>query len=455
MTPRREEFQALARLALPIILTNLGTQLMGTVDTMMVGRLGDAKLLAAVLLANVWVYGTTMFAMGVVYGMDPIVTQAHGARDGERVGRALQSGTLVALAVSLVVGVLWTFSDRFLLAFDLDPQTARLAHGYTQAQIFSVPFFMVFVAMRQYLQGRGILAPTVWVIVLANLANVVFNWALIHGNLGFPAMGLKGAGIATGLTRVVMFGGLAAAFLWKGLLAGAWTRWSRSSFRLDGVLDILRYGIPTGIQMSLEIWAFGYAAILAGKLGDVPAAAHAVVLNMAALTFMVPMGLSSAAVTRVGNLLGEGRVDRARTTTWVAFAKGGGMGAIFAVIFIGTGTLIPSAYTDARDVLALCATILPIAAAFQIFDAIQVVGCGVLRGMGKTLPAAWFNLVGYWVLALPLGSRMAFEGGLGLRGVWWGLAIALALVAVSLLVYVRFRGPGQGNRVVSAAQRTS
>ena len=202
-----------------------------------------------------------------------------------------------------------------------------------------------------------------------------------------------------------------------------------------------RDGSPRAIQISLEVWAFSAAALLAGLLGATPLAAHTVALNMAALAFMVPLGISQGTVTRVGNLIGAGLHDAAQRAAWIAMAMGGIVMTVSAVAFVTLRTLLPRIYTADPAVIALCASILPIAAAFQIFDGVQVVGCGVLRGMGRTRPAAVFNAISYWIVGLPLGAWLGIRGGWGLAGIWWGLCIGLALVSVFLVLWVRYRGP--------------
>jgi len=448
MSVVRQEVGALGRLAIPIVLVNLGTMTMGLVDLMMIGRLNDAQAMAGVAVANTWIHGTIMFAMGLVFGIDPIVTQAHGARDARRQGLALQRGVVVAVAVSVGVMLLWTLSPQVLRLAGQREGTISVADGYTRAQLFSVAPFLVFVALRQYLQGRGLLAPIVIVIVVANLANVLFNWMFIFGHLGAPELGVRGAGIATGSVRVVMLLGLTGLTLARRLHAEAWVPWSRATLDPAGLREVLRYGLPTAFQLGFEIWAFGLATLMAGRLGDAEASAHSIVLNLAAIAFMVPMGVSFAACTRVGNLLGAGEAARARTTSWVAFGMGAGLMCVSALVLLATGDAIPTLFfgdatsQDMLVVLPLAASIVPICAAFQVFDGTQVVGCGILRGNGQTLPAAAINLVGYWVLALPIGWWMTFHLGYGLRGVWWGLALGLALVAVALLGWVHRYGPG-------------
>ncbi len=440
MPPLSSEIRRLAALSLPVAATQLSTMLMGVVDTIMVGRV-SVEAIGAASLANVWLYGTLMFASGMVMGIDPLVAQAHGAGRGASAGLALQRGVVLALALSLPLVALWLMTGRFLELGGQDPELATLAHAYAVVQIPSVPFFLVYGAMRQYLQGRELMRPAMWVILIANVANALLNWVLIFGKLGFPALELVGAGIATTGTRIVMCMGL---WLWiRGgrLHVGAWLPWGRDALDWRGLAAVGAIGFPVAIQVSLEIWAFSGAAILAGWLGVVPLAAHTVALNMAALSFMLPLGISQGAVTRIGNLIGAGRTAEAQRAAWVSLAMGVTVMAGAAGVFVGFRHALPRLYTPDAEVVALCASILPIAAAFQIFDGSQVVGCGVLRGMGRTRPAAVFNLVGYWLLGLPFGAWLAFRSDMGLRGIWWGLALGLAVVAAGLVAWIARRGP--------------
>jgi len=442
MDALRAEVRRIAGLALPVAATQIGTMLLGFVDTVMLGRVGS-EALAASAIANVWIYGTTQLALGTIFGLDPIVSQAHGAGRGEVAGRALQSGLVLALLLSIPVALVWALCEPFLLWTGQDPSLARMAQHYTLVQIPSVPFFLAFHALRQYLQGREMVRPALFVMALANVVNAVANWALIFGHLGMPALGVVGAGIATGLTRVACFAILVWWVVALRLHEGAWAPWSRDAFAWSGLRPILRFGVPVGFQTSLEVWAFSGAALLAGHLGATAVAAHSVVLNMAALSFMMPLGVGLAASTRVGNLLGAGRPADAQRAAWISIALGAAVMALAAALFVFGRAWLPRIYTNELEVIALGAAILPIAAAFQIFDGVQVVGCGVLRGMGRTRPAAVFNLLGYWVLGLPLGGWLGLRAGWGLGGIWWGLAIGLAVVATGLVVWIHFRGPAR------------
>ena len=279
---------------------------------------------------------------------------------------------------------------------------------------------------------------------------VLGNWALIFGNLGMPALEIVGAGVASGITRAFMMIAM-VVLVWKGkLLEGAWIPWSRRALDGKGLREVLGHGWPVGLQFSLEVWAFQIMTLLAGRLGQNELAAHSIVLNVASVSFMVPLGISMAAVTRVGNLLGAGQAPQAQRAAWVARGMGATVMLFSAAIFISVPQWIGRLYTDDPTVLGLAATIFPIAAAFQLFDGTQVVGGGVLRGMGSTRPAAFFNLVGYYFLSLPLAGWMTFSRGWGLAGLWWGLVLGLATVATMLVVWIHRRGPARFDDARSA-----
>jgi MATE family multidrug resistance protein len=442
MTPVRAELRRLTALALPIAATQVSNMLLGVVDTLMLGRF-SVEALSAASLANVWIWGTLHLGMGVLFGVDPIVAQAHGARDGARAAFALQRGLVLALGLSVPLALAWLGTEEFLRATGQDAALSAAAERYTRLQMPSVLFFLAFVALRQYLQGREIVRPALVVILFANVVNAVFNYALIYGHFGLPRLGLEGAAIATSLSRAVCLLALVALVLRFRLHEGAWVPWSRRAFAPRGLAEILALGIPVGVQVSLEAWAFSGAALLAGLIGAHELAAHTIVLNMAALSFMMPLGIALAAVTRVGNLIGARRPDAAQRAAWVALALGGGVMASSAMLFLALREWLPRLYTADATVVALAAGILPIAAAFQIFDGVQVVGCGVLRGMGRTRPAAVFNGISYWLLGIPLGWWLGLGAGWGLAGIWWGLCIGLAVVASLLVGWIHQRGPAR------------
>lgn len=436
---RSEEFRRLLRLALPIAGAQLATMLMGFVDTVMLGRYSTDAVAAAVL-ANSVLFATIMFANGILFGLDPVISQAHGAGDGRASGLALQRGIVLSVLLSVPVGICWTFTGDVLLAFGQEPQLAPLAQAYMTAMIPSIPFFLWFSVMRQYLQGREIVRPALFVVVAANFANALANWVLIYGQLGFPEMGILGAGIATTSTRVLSVLMLAALMVGGRLYEGAWDGFSRDALDPKALRSVLAVGFPIAIQTGTEMWAFNLSSFLAGSMGVTAAAAHGIVLNLASISFMVALGVAIAATTRVGNLIGAGRPHDAQRASWIGMAMGAGIMSLSAVGFVVFREQLPRLYTLDPELIALAAVTLPVAAAFQIFDGTQVVGCGVLRGMGRTRPAAVFNILGYWVLGLPLGWWIGVRQG-WLGGLWWGLVLGLAVVALGIVLWIRFRGP--------------
>ncbi len=451
VTKVSEELRGLAALAAPIVATQVGTMLMGVVDMIMVGGLGSDAL-AAAALGTVWTMGTLVVGMGVTLGIDPLLTQAHGAGDGRAVGLTVQRGLVVALIASVPTAMLWFWTEQVLLAAGQAPVLARMAHDYVIVQLPSVAGFLGFTVLRSYLQGRSIVAPALWVTLVANVFNAGLNWVLIFGHLGVPVLGLTGAGIATGLTRALMFVALAWLIWRRRLHVGAWQPWSRAALSPAGLGAIMLLGLPVGVQLGLEMWAFQAATLLAGWLGEAELAAHTIVLNMASLSFMVPLGISMAAVTRIGNLLGAGDPKGAQRAAWVALGMGGAVMCVSAVGFVALRTVLPRVYTGDPAVLMWAAVLLPIAGAFQLLDGLQVVGGGILRGMGRTRPAAVFNLLGYYVLGLPVAWYLAFETDMRVVGIWWGLTLGLVVVAVLLVAWVAVRGPGHVRAPASARE---
>ena len=438
----RAETGVLARLAGPIALTNLGWIMLGTVDTVMLGRLSK-EALAAAGIGNVWIGVTQIAAMGVVMGMDPLVTQGHGARDTRMLGLALQRALVLAAILSLPLVLSRFFTEDILALYRSFAEALggpAAAQAYAVAQAAAEPFFLAYIAQKQYLQGRGILRPALVITVIAIALNAILNQLFIF-DLGY---GIVGAGVATAITRVF----LAVGILWTirrfELHRGAWLPWSRDALR--GLGALLRVGLPVGVHFAAEMGAFGISTLFAGLLGVVPAAAHIIAINIASVTFMVPLGVSLAAVTRVGNLLGEGRPRAARQSAWIALAMGAGTMACAGLTLLALRAPIVGLYTEDAAVLAAAMAVLPIAAAFQVFDGIQVVGGGVLRGMGRTTPPAVFNFVAGYLVGLPLAWFWAVEQQRGLAGLWWALAVGLAGVAALLVLWIARFGPGADAR---------
>ena len=434
------EFRSLLRLAGPIVVSQVGQMLLGTIDTLLAGRL-SVEALGAVTLGSLFQIATLIPAYGVVMGLDPLVSQAHGAGRPEEAGHALLRAAVMAVLLSVPVTLSWLWTSEILQALGQSPALAAKAELFTCAQWFAAPGFLLFGAQATYLQARGIVRPGVIVMLLANVFNAVAAWALIFGKLGFAAYGVWGAGLATGLTRVFMalalFGLMVALKLHHGLLAPSATP----------ILDVralwsqLRLGMPVGATLAIEVWAFQLGTLLAGRIGGTELGAHSIAINLASLAFMVPLGISMAASARVGAFIGALEPERAQHAAYTALKLGGSFALCSASAFVIAGPRVCALYTPDAAVIAAAVQILPVAAAFQLMDGLQAVSGGILRGMGRTRPSAVLNFVGYFVIGLPLGAYLGLSTSLGLVGVWLGYAAGLSVVASGLVGWVVLRGP--------------
>jgi MATE family multidrug resistance protein len=436
MSPVRREFGALWRLAWPLIATQVGFMMLGIVDILLLGRV-SVRALDAVALANMWGWATLSLGMGVVNGIDPLISQAYGDSDREGAALALQRGLVVAMLVSLPVALGWALTGPALLALGQDPAIAALAQKYNLVRSPSVPFFMALAALRSWLAGRNLVAPVMWIAVLVNVVNAVLGWALIFGRLGFPRLEVTGAALVAALVTAAQPLLLLAIVRLGGLHRDAWRRWDRRSFEPKGLWQIARLGFPIGLQMSFEGTAWSLAAMMSGWLGAASLASHTIVLQMIALWFQVPVGISIAASVRVGNMIGASDLPGARLAGSVGLGSGAGVMLIAAAIFVLFRAELPLLFTSDFEVVSLAALILPIAGAFQIFDGTQIVAGGILRAAGRTRAPALANLFGYYTLALPLGAWLGAAERLGLEGIWLSLLVGLVTVASLMLFWLR------------------
>jgi len=443
--PTLDDYRGLARLAVPIVLIQIGMMSMGVVDTIMVGRVSAAAL-AAVALANLFSFGLMIFGLGVIMALDPIISQALGARDRLGVSRGLQRGFVIATLLSLPISVLLLAVEPVLTFAGQPEEVVPLAAGYVYRTLASVWPFFVFAVLRQTLQAHRCTAPIVVTIVASNVVNAVLNYMMIFGHFGFPAMGVFGSAWATLISRWCM-AGLLLVLAWPRV--GAYLRRPAPNvLEVKPIMRVLRLGAPIGAQMTFEFGAFAFVALLMGRLGVVQVAAHQVAINLASLTFMVPLGVSSAAAVIVGHGVGRQDPDGVRRSTAASLHVGTAFMAITAGLFIGLPGPLARLYTDEADVFALAAVLLPIAGVFQVFDGLQVVALGLLRGLGDTRVPMLINVVAYWLIAIPTSYWLGFGLGRGATGLWWGLVVGLGIVAITLVLRLRHRERRELVRIV-------
>jgi len=436
LIPTVGELREMARIAGPIVIVNLGLMFQGTIDALMLGRVSP-EALAAAAVGNLYFFNVIVFGMGLLMSLDPVIAQAIGAHDHDGVARGVQRGVVLAVLTAIVAALLMLPADAILRFARQPVEVIPDAAAYVRWSILGILPFQLFNALRQSLQAMHRVLPMALAVLIANAVNVLLNWILIFGKLGAPAMGVIGAAHATWITRWLMVG-LIMWFAWRDL--GPTLRpWRPSSFALKPLLRLIGIGAPIGLQLSAEGLAFGFTGVMMGWLGTTTLAAHQVTLNMASLTFMVPMGVAGAGAVMVGRAVGAQDMAAARRDAVAALACGVGFMLITALLFVTLPHLLARLYTNDAATIAMVLVLLPIAGVFQVFDGTQVVSASVLRGTGDTRIPMLLHLLSFWAVAIPLGAFLCFQMGWGATGLWWGLTAGLASAAVLQLARVRNR----------------
>ena len=427
-TGTRVELKRLFGLAWPVSVAYIGSVSLSTVDTVMAGRLG-AETMAAVALGALWHVAVSIVAFGAARALDPVVSQAFGAGDRRGVGLGLSRGVAMGMLLAVPIATMLAFAGPGLRLLGQPDALIPDAAGYALARVAGVPALMGFVVVRQFLAALGRMREATVAVLAANLVNVFLNWVLMYGNLGAPRLGAVGCALASAAGEWFMLAAIVR--LARPILRDHWPG-AAGMFELRPLGRLLAIGVPLGLTFALEVWAFHAAGLMMGVFGARAIAAHAVAMNLATLSFMLPNGLAAATATRVGNLVGAS-LPWSRTA-WTAVSAGAAMMALPAGLFVFLPGLLTGLYTSDPEVVALAAVLLPLAGAFQLFDGTQVVCFGALRGAGDVHLPAVANVVGYWALGLPIGAWLAFRQGSGPAGVWQGLVISLAVVAAILLL---------------------
>lgn len=432
-TTARDETRHIMALAAPVAIWNLGLMLMGFVDVLFVARLDQSAELAAVSLGHIFSFSVLVFGQGVLRGLDPFMAQAHGANDRAKASEHLGRALLFALILTIPGIVLHGLAQPLLTWFDQPAEVIPITARYCEALIWGILPATVFVALSQFFQSVGkVLWPMVAILV-ANALNVVLDGALVLGvpALGIPSLGSYGCGLATSAVRWVMLCVL-AVLGWRLLRRTMPTSFA-PVLELRTNLRVLATGLPIGAQACLEGWAFSMLGLMMGWLGPTELAAHAVAINLVAMTYMVPAGIGAAAATRVGHLIGSGS-SRWASSAWLSVGFSTAWMVVMALMLWLGRSSIANYYTDEAAVVALIVALLPIAAAFQVVDGVQATVFGALRGAGDTQFPAMANVVGYWVIGLPIGYIAGVMYGHGALALWGSVAIALCIISVLVVV---------------------
>lgn len=429
------EFSAMFKLALPIVLLQVGMVLFGVVDTLFMGQLG-AEAIAAVGLGHAIVFIFFVFGMGILYGVDSLSSRAVGAKDFSYSAQVAAHSMVLALGVAACNFILVTLFleyalPHFHVAKEVLPRLTLYVH---YVRWFYFPGLLFF-ACRQFLQSLSEVGPMIYVLLVAHAINVLANYLLVLGAHGFPRWEVRGTATATVLANAWL--GTAMFFIARKRILkvlGAWPKWEKNIFR-----ELLRLGLPGGVQTFFEVSVFSVVSLVVARLGTTALAAHNLTLNLASITFMVPMGVSYAAAVRVGYGVGEGSREKSRAAGKVAVLMGIGFMSLTCILFFVCPKFFLGLYTRDAAVLAIGVSLLRVAGIFQIFDGMQVVLTGMLRGLGDTKTSMIVNLVSHWLIGFPLGLYLAFRLGWDAQGLWIGLSVGLAGVALALSFFWRAR----------------
>ncbi|MBB3764316.1 MATE family efflux transporter [Sphingomicrobium lutaoense] len=434
----KRELRATLQLAWPLILANLTMASIQAIDTFFLGRLGAHELAAAALALNL-AFALNLIALGLITAASPMMASALGRGRGrvKEVRRSFRQSLWLAVTITIPIWLLLINAETLIGWLGQEPELARDAQVFLWGYLWSTFFFLLFNALRNFLAA---LERPGWMLLISISGipiNSLLDYGLIFGGFGLPALGLFGAGLASTITWMLMVGAMLFVVLRDRqfrrfhLLARLWRPdWPR--YRTMWAL-----GLPIGLAMGFEGGVFSAAAYLMGLVGADELAAHAIALQIAALSFMVPWGIAQAATVRVGIMAGRGDKAGISRAGWTAWTLGVGFMSVMAIfLWLFPRELIGLFLADTPEnahVLALGASFLVVAAIFQIVDGAQVVGAGVLRGLHDTKIPMVFTFVGYWLIGIGVGAWLAFEAGWDGVGIWTGLAVGLAIVAILML----------------------
>jgi MATE family multidrug resistance protein len=433
----RDELTGTVKLALPIALTQLGQVAMMTSDLVLIGHLGD-KALAGAALGQTVMFVAFMVGLGLVSAVAPLAAQAYGARDPRMVRRALRVGLWTSVMLGIPLIALQSMGETLLLALGQEQETARLAGTYLTGLGWSLLPAWWFIALRGFMSAVNRPEPALWITLAAIPANALLAYALIYGAFGLPRLELLGAGTATTLVNIGM------------CVAGFWIAYTQRPFkkyrvlnrfwRFDGALlrQLVVVGAPISGAFLLEYGLFASAAILMGWIGTTALAAHQIALQVAAVLFMVPFGISMAATVRVGHAVGREDSAGSRRAGFAAIGLGATFMAAMVLVIVALRHVIPLAFlgahtADAGATVALAATLLAFGSTFFVVDGIQTIAAGALRGLNDTRVPMIFAAVSFWVVGFATSYTLAFAAKLEAAGIWIGFTVGLGLYALLLV----------------------
>lgn len=426
------------RLAMPIVVSQIGHTAVHMADSIIVGHFAGTIQLAAVALVNSLFMLILVLGIGIAYGLTPLIAQENGKKNFEECGKLLSNSLIINFSTSLVLyGFVHFGTLLFIDHIGQSPEVVAYAKPYLGYLGISIIPLMIFQTFKQFTEGLGFTKQAMFISIWGNVLNIILGIIFVKGMFGISPMGVKGVGLSTLIDRLLM-----AAVMSTYVLRSKYFKQYISQFKLGfadtlRALKITRIGLPVAMQYAFEISAFSGAAILIGTIGAAAQAAHQVAINLAAVTYMMASGIASAATIKTGNNFGKGDLIDLRRSALASYHVILLFMSVTAIFFTLANSILPYIYTNDQAVIGIAAQLLIIAGFFQLFDGTQVVGLGILRGIGDVNIPTLITFIAYWIIGIPLGYLLGIHLNMGVNGIWYGLTVGL--LSASLLLFFRFQ----------------
>lgn len=434
------------KLAIPIVLSQIGHTLVHFSDTIIIGQFAGTTALAAVSLSISLFIVPFVIALGISYGITPLIAQHNGRKNYPECGRLLSNNLFLNVLSGIALFAVFYFAVIFFIdKLNQAPEVVLQARPFLILLISSLVPLMVFNTFKQFAEGLGLTRQAMYITIIGNVLNILVGIVLVKGMFGIPAMGIKGVGYSTLIDRCLMAIAMSIYVFRSPHFKKYLSDFAFKNIDFGRIKELLKIGMPVAMQATFEVSAFGGASILIGTLGPVPQAAHQIALNLASMTYMMAAGISSASAIRSGNYFGAKDHGNLRLSAISNYHIVIIFMCVTAVLFTLFNQWLPYIYTSDASVISIAAQLLIVAAFFQLFDGTQVVGLGILRGMGDVKLPTVITFVSYWVIGLPIGYLLGIHLGMGAIGVWFGLVSGLA--SASLMLFLRFQKISKRNNL--------
>ena len=423
---------------MPIVVSQLGHTLVHLADSVIVGHFAGTIQLAAVSLVNSLFMLVLVLGMGIAYGLTPLIAKENGGKNYQECGKLLSNSLIINILMGIVLYIGVNFGTLLIIDnIGQAPEVVAYAKPYLHYLGLSIIPLMVFQTFKQFAEGLGFTKQAMFISIWGNALNIILGIIFVKGMFGIAPMGVQGVGLSTLIDRILM-ATVMSVYVFRSKNFRVYLENFKLSF-IDKVrsIKILKIGAPVSLQYSFEISAFSGAAILIGTIGAVEQAAHQVSINLASVTYMLASGIASAATIKTGNNLGKKNFLDLRRSAVASYHVIIVFMTLTALLFICANNMMPYIYTEDLAVIKIASQLLIIAGFFQLFDGTQVVGLGVLRGIGDVNIPTLITFIAYWIIGIPLGYFLGIHLNMGVNGIWYGLTTGL--LTASILLFIRFQ----------------